>query len=69
MNESTGVEYMKSWQLGEAVLGLAGVGIVLRSKSPQYNTGDLVQAQFNWPWMKVFKCRTDDPLFKLTKVC
>lgn len=68
MNEDAGVTYMKSWQPGDTVLGLGGVGRVVKSNSPDFSSGDLVQAPMNWPWVEVFKSKTKDSYFELQKV-
>ncbi|XP_064599855.1 prostaglandin reductase 2-like [Liolophura sinensis] len=54
MNESTGVEYMGPWALGEMILGLGGVGEVYQSNHEGYTPGDLVQGAFSWPWTNYF---------------
>lgn len=68
MNEDTGVDYINPWQLSEAVLGLGGVGMVITSNILHYSPGDIVQSVMNWPWVKYFNTRVDDPLFPLSKV-
>lgn len=68
MNEESGVDYMKAWQVGETILGLGGVGQVTESRTPELDKGDLVHGLINWPWIQHFKTRTDDKSFKLTKV-
>ena len=54
MNPESGVHYMSAWQVGEAVDGLGGVGIVVRSHSARFQTGDFVTSTFLWPWMVYF---------------
>lgn len=69
MNDDTGVDYMKAWQLGETIQGLGGVGEVIESNDPAFVKGDLVQAVMNWPWIKYFKVKTDDKMIPVMKVC
>ncbi|KAH3846044.1 prostaglandin reductase 2-like isoform X3 [Dreissena polymorpha] len=68
MNDSTGVDYMKEWTVGEPVLGLGGVGVVTASCSASFAVGDMVQALMNWPWVERFNTRVDSALFPLYKL-
>lgn len=54
MNETTGVDYMGPWPVGETISGLGGVGEVYQSNHEGYAPGDLVQGAFSWPWMSYF---------------
>ncbi|KAM9842479.1 prostaglandin reductase 2 [Aulostomus maculatus] len=48
MNDDTGAEYLKPWQLCECVDG-GGVGAVESSRCRAISEGDVVTS-FNWPW-------------------
>lgn len=67
MNEDTGVDYMRAWSIGETVLGLGGVGVVVQSKNPDFDVGDVVQSAMNWPWV-VFFTSKPSRLFQPSKV-
>ena len=54
MNEDPGVDYVTPWIPGKPIQGSSGVGIILKSNHPHYNTGDLITATFGWPWTKYF---------------
>ena len=54
MNENTGADYLSPWGLGETVVGLAGVGVVVASKHPDYEMGDLVHGSPAYPWKEYF---------------
>ena len=57
MNDDTGVDYMRAWELGATVLGLGGVGEVLESKNKEFCAGDIVHSAMNWPWTIIFKSK------------
>lgn len=67
MNESTGVEYMGPWQIGETIEGFGGIGCVVKSLHPDYNEGNLVCSQFGWPWMEYFVKKPDKSMQKVLK--
>lgn len=48
MNEDTGTDYIKAWQLSQVVDG-GGIGIVEESKHINFKKGDFV-ISFYWPW-------------------
>ncbi|XP_020841971.1 prostaglandin reductase 2-like [Phascolarctos cinereus] len=48
MNDYTGIDFMKPWQLSEVLDG-GGVGIVEESQHTNWAKGDFVTS-FNWPW-------------------
>ncbi|KAK3591542.1 hypothetical protein CHS0354_041587 [Potamilus streckersoni] len=68
MNKDTGVHYMQAWQLGETILGLGGIGRVLKSSHPNYIASDLVEIQMNCPWKLFFLCKPNDGLIQLQKI-
>ena len=57
MNEDPGVDYVESWQIGSTIQGLGGTGVVIQSRHPQYQPGDLVMGQMEWPWVLYFVVR------------
>lgn len=48
MNEDTGVDYLKPWQISQTIAGI-GVGAVVDSRHPSFTSGDIVTL-FDWPW-------------------
>lgn len=48
MNEDTGAEYLRPWQLSKSVDG-GGVGVVESSRCSSYSEGDVLTS-LNWPW-------------------
>ncbi|XP_072485268.1 prostaglandin reductase 2 isoform X2 [Notamacropus eugenii] len=48
MNEDTGVDYVKPWQLSEVIDG-GGVGVIEESQHANLTKGDFVTS-FSWPW-------------------
>uniref|UniRef100_F7G4A8 Prostaglandin reductase 2 n=1 Tax=Monodelphis domestica TaxID=13616 RepID=F7G4A8_MONDO len=48
MNEDTGTDYIKPWQLAEVVDG-GGVGVIEESQHTSLTKGDFVTS-FYWPW-------------------
>ncbi|XP_027700712.1 prostaglandin reductase 2 [Vombatus ursinus] len=48
MNEDTGTDYIKPWQLSEVVYG-GGVGVIEESQHANLAKGDFV-TYFYWPW-------------------
>lgn len=48
MNEDTGTDYIRPWELSQVVDG-GGVGIVEESKHINFTKGDFVTS-FYWPW-------------------
>lgn len=54
MNEESGVEYMKAWDVGKTVQGIGGLGEVISSADPDFQEGELVLPKFEWPWQKYF---------------
>ena len=68
MNDDTGVDYMKAWDIGETVLGLGGVGVVLQSKNTGFEAGDVIHGVMNWPWATVFNANPGDKTLSLSKV-
>lgn len=76
MNEDTGVEYLKPFQIGEVVNGLLGIGVVTESRRDDLKVGDVVVNSIStggWPWQLYFKTNqfltavpTDDPKAELT---
>merc|ERR1719494_596220 len=67
MNEDTGLPIFASYQVGEVVKGLYGVGVVMESKRDEFAVGDIVvnSAMDTWPWVLYFK--TDDAGGKFKK--
>ena len=55
MNENTGANYLTPWGIDETIIGLAGVGVVVASKHPDYVVGDLIQSSPTYPWKAYFK--------------
>ncbi|KAL4237570.1 Prostaglandin reductase 2 [Mactra antiquata] len=68
LNDDSGVDYIKPIEIGKTVQGLGAVGEIIDSKNEQFMKGDIVQSVTNWPWMKYFTAKTDDPSFPLLKV-
>ncbi len=54
MNDDTGVDYVSPWEVGQAVRGFCGVGVVFNSRSPDYSRGDVLFSAMGWPWMRYF---------------
>ncbi|XP_005101735.1 prostaglandin reductase 2 [Aplysia californica] len=54
MNEDSGVQYIKAWELGKTVDGLGGVGEVIASADSSFQPGDIVTPNFEWPWELYF---------------
>ncbi|ESO94191.1 hypothetical protein LOTGIDRAFT_118637, partial [Lottia gigantea] len=52
MNESTGVDYLKSWSIEDTVVGLSGLGQVIESKNKNFTNNSLVLVNLSSPWMK-----------------
>ncbi|XP_043930026.1 prostaglandin reductase 2-like [Protopterus annectens] len=48
MNEDTGADYLKPWQVSQAIDG-GGVGVVVDSRHAGFTSGDTVTS-FYWPW-------------------
>ncbi|XP_041070458.1 prostaglandin reductase 2 isoform X2 [Carcharodon carcharias] len=48
MNEDTGVDYLRPWQVSSVVTG-GGVGVVEESKHQKFQQCDVVTS-FSWPW-------------------
>lgn len=48
MNEDTGTDYIKAWQLSQVVDG-GGIGIVEESKHINFKKGNFVISLY-WPW-------------------
>lgn len=67
MNESTGVDYVGPWVIGETIEGFGGVGAVAKSSNPEYSEGDLVCCQFGWPWSLYFVKKPDTSMQKIDK--
>jgi NADPH-dependent curcumin reductase CurA len=65
MNESTGVDYVGPWLIGETIEGFGGVGAVAKSSNPEYSEGDLVCCQFGWPWSLYFVKKPDTSMQKV----
>lgn len=56
MNEETGAHYLPSWQIGETIEGLGGVGLIVESKHERHWVGELVTSgSLKWPWKLFFK--------------
>ena len=78
MNEETGVEYLKPWQVNEVIYGLGGIGIIEKisftdtekySQSPKLVVGDVVMSKcLNWPWQTHFLVNPDQ-LEKVPEAC
>ena len=74
MNEETGVEYLKPWQINEVIYGLGGIGIIEKipekySQSPKLAVGDIVMDKsLNWPWQTHFLVNPDN-LEKVPEAC
>ena len=51
LNEHSGVDYVKSWKIGETLKGV-GVGVVLQSKHKHFQPKDIVQSS-SWPFQKI----------------
>ena len=54
MNEDTGADYLAPFQIGQTIIGLCGVGKVMKSSHPDWTEGDLIQGVMEWPWKKYF---------------
>ena len=67
MNDDTGVDYMRAWEIGVTILGLGGVGVVVKSRNTEFQPGDIVQSVMNWPWIVYFKSKPSS-IFPLLKV-
>ncbi|XP_076099939.1 prostaglandin reductase 2-like isoform X1 [Mytilus galloprovincialis] len=67
MNESTGVDYVGPWQIGETIEGFGGVGSVMKSLNPEFVEGDLVCSQYGWPWKEYFVKKPDKSFQKVDK--
>ena len=67
MNDDTGVDYMRAWEIGDTILGLGGVGVVVKSRNTGFQPGDIVQSVMNWPWVVFFKSKPST-IFPLLKV-
>ena len=74
MNEETGVEYLKPWQVNEVIYGLGGIGIIEKipekyTQSPRLAVGDIVMDKsLNWPWQTYFLVNPDN-LEKVPEAC
>lgn len=66
MNESTGVDYVGPWQIGETIEGFGGVGSVMKSLNPEFVEGDLVCSQYGWPWKEYFVKKPDKSFQKVS---
>ena len=53
MNEDSGVEYLRSWELNRPCEG-GGVGVVVGSEYKEFEPGDIVET-FSWPWQTYMK--------------
>jgi len=54
LNEDSGVDYVKAYELGKTVMGLGGIGEVVSSASSDFKSNDLVTPNFQWPWQLYF---------------
>ena len=68
MNEDPGVDYFSAWSPGDTIIGLGGIGIVIKSNHPDYAEGDLVEATAGWPWLLYFEQDPSEGKYKFTKV-
>ena len=59
MNEEVDVHYLDPWPLDGTVVGLIGVGTVIKSNSERFKEGDLVQGNGRWPWKLHFTENVD----------
>ncbi|XP_028409882.1 prostaglandin reductase 2-like [Dendronephthya gigantea] len=50
-NENSGVDYMKSWQIGETI-DASGTGVILESKDESFKPGDVIHLPMCWPFQK-----------------
>lgn len=69
MNDETGAFYLKPWQLNETVIGLGGIGKVLKSSHPEYECGDYIQGALFWPWKRFFNVNVEEMKDSFEKVC
>jgi NADPH-dependent curcumin reductase CurA len=67
MNEDTGAEYLKPWQIGETITGLFGIGAVIKSNHENFIEGDYIQGSGEWPWKKYFIVNMQENLNRFTK--
>lgn len=65
MNDSTGTDYLSSWQLDETVYG-SGLGVVISSKSDKFKEKDIVCQFMHWPFELYFKS-TANNMYKVDK--
>ncbi|BFZ07719.1 hypothetical protein BsWGS_10758 [Bradybaena similaris] len=54
MNEDSGVDYLKAWDIGETLSGFGGIGTVVSSGDPNFLPGDQVTTLYQWPWKVYF---------------
>ncbi|GFR80067.1 prostaglandin reductase 2-like [Elysia marginata] len=54
LNEETGVDYVRPWQIGKTADGFGGIGEVVTSNDPEIKVGDLIVGTFLWPWKLYF---------------
>ncbi|KAJ8309265.1 hypothetical protein KUTeg_014139 [Tegillarca granosa] len=59
LNEDSGVDYMKAFEIGDTVAGFGGIGVVIKSSNKTLQKGDMVVSQFGWPWKLYFKTKPD----------
>ena len=69
MNEETGAHYLQSWPINETVIGLGGIGKVIKSCHSDFNTGDYVQGALFWPWKRYFIVNIEEKKDAFAKVC
>ena len=50
LNEDSGVEYVKAWEVGQTLDGV-GVGVVVQSSDTAFKRGDIVAGSM-WPFQK-----------------
>ena len=60
MNGDTGVDYLQPWTIGETIVGLSGVGMIVKSANPSYSAGDIVYSFLRWPWTLYFARKAAD---------
>ncbi|KAI0227789.1 Prostaglandin reductase 2 [Lamellibrachia satsuma] len=60
MNGDTGVDYLQPWTIGETIVGLSGVGMIVKSAHPSYSAGDIIYSFLRWPWTLYFARKAAD---------
>ena len=54
LNDDTGVEYIRPWEIGKTVDGAGGIGEVIVSRDSGFKPGDLIIPNWLWPWKMYF---------------